>query len=191
MILDSQNTCYLTTEVPCVSPSVISIWGAVGWRDVLALVLHDDKQVSFWPFDGRLNDLLLPGRIIIVETYPTECYTWFFPEPVKGKGNLEVRKNVGDDLLNWAKSTCVKLESVLAQTIREGFPEGDDPFDAVVGLFGMYAFILGQRRAGAKGSGTAGTGARGSDSSGGGITPPIPETRCLAGASRLPRRLPS
>ena len=37
----------------------------------------------------------------------------------------------------------------------------------------------------------AGTGARGSDSTGRGITPPISATRRLAGASRLPLRLPS
>ena len=53
------------------------------------------------------------------------------------------------------------------------------------------AFSLGQRCPGAQGSGTAGTGARGSDSTGRGITPPISATRRLAGASRLPRRLPS
>ena len=52
------------------------------------------------------------------------------------------------------------------------------------------AFSLGQRRPGAQGSGTAGTGARGSDSSGRGITPSIPATRRLAGASRLHRHLP-
>ena len=39
---------------------------------------------------------------------------------------------------------------------------------------------LGQRRPGAQGSGTAGTGARGCDSSGRGITPPIPATSRLA-----------
>ena len=39
-----------------------------------------------------------------------------------------------------------------------------------------------------QGSGTAGTGARGSDSSGRGITPPIPATGRLAGASQLHRR---
>ena len=51
------------------------------------------------------------------------------------------------------------------------------------------AFSLGQRRPGAPGSGTAGTGARGRDSSGWGITPSIPATGRLAGASRLHRHL--
>src|SRR5882762_5659062 len=48
-----------------------------------------------------------------------------------------------------------------------------------------YSFSFGQRRAGAQSSGTAGAGARGVDSSGRWITPPIPATRGLAGATRF------
>jgi len=48
---------------------------------------------------------------------------------------------------------------------------------------GGRRFRFGQRRARAPSGGTAG--ARGSDSSGRGITPPIPETRRLARASRF------
>jgi len=50
---------------------------------------------------------------------------------------------------------------------------------------GGRRFRFGQRRAGAQSGGTAGAGARGSNSSGRGITPPIPETRRLARASRF------
>lgn len=115
---------------------------------MLAPALHDDKGVSLWPFDGRLNDLLLPGRIIIVETYPADGYTWFFPEPLKGKGEQETRKNAGDHLLVWAESAHVALDAALARTIKEGFPDGDDAFDAVVGLFGMIEVAVGRRHAG-------------------------------------------
>ena len=45
----------------------------VGWRDVLAPALRDDKNVALWPFDGRLDELLRPGKIVIAETYPAEC----------------------------------------------------------------------------------------------------------------------
>jgi hypothetical protein len=48
-----------------------------------------------------------------------------------------------------------------------------------------YSFSFGQRRAGAQSGGTAGAGARGVDSSSRGITPPIPATRRLAGATRF------
>jgi hypothetical protein len=63
----------------------------VGWRDVLAPALRYDKYVALWPFDGQLDGLLQPGKIVVAETYPAECYGWFFSEPLIGKGKLEVR----------------------------------------------------------------------------------------------------
>jgi hypothetical protein len=129
-------------------PNQVGKGAIVGWRDVLAPALRGDKGVSLWPFDGRLNDLPLPGRMIIVETYPAECYTWFFPEPVKGKGEQEIRMKAGRHLLKWAKTACVELDPALNRTIQEGFPEGDDAFDAVLGLFGMIEVVTGRRQSG-------------------------------------------
>ena len=120
----------------------------VGWRDVLAPALREANPLNLWPFDGRLNDLLMPRSIVIAETYPAECYRWFFPEPVKGKGELEVRMKAGDHLLKWAKSARVELDNALASTIDEGFPAGDDAFDAVVGLFGLIEVVMGRRHPG-------------------------------------------
>jgi hypothetical protein len=120
----------------------------VGWRDVLAPALREDNPLSLWPFDGRLDDLLTPGKIVVAETYPAECYGWFFPEPLKGKGTLEVRKKAGGHLMRWAETACVELDPALARTIKQGFPEGDDPFDAVVGLFGMIQVVVGRRKPG-------------------------------------------
>jgi hypothetical protein len=117
----------------------------VGWRDVLTPAIRDENAVSLWPFDGRLDDLLMPGRIVVAETYPAECYGWFFPEPLQGKGKPGVRRQVGSHLLRWANSAWVELESALASTIERGFPEGDDAFDAVVGLFGMIEVVTRRR----------------------------------------------
>jgi hypothetical protein len=120
----------------------------VGWRHVLAPALRADKNVALWPFDGRLDKLLRPSKIVIAETYPAECYCWFFSEPLRGKGKLEVRKRAAARLLQWASSTGVELTAALREDIEEGFPEGDDAFDAVVGLFGMIEVITGRRGAG-------------------------------------------
>jgi hypothetical protein len=120
----------------------------VGWRDVLVPALENDSHVLIWPFDGDLNSLLLPGNIVVVETYPAECYGWFLPEPLRGKGKLEVRRAVGGHLTKWAASLALAPEPSLLYMIERGFPEGDDAFDAVVGLMGMIEVVTGRRKPG-------------------------------------------
>jgi hypothetical protein len=121
----------------------------IGWRDVLVPALSDKKPALLWPFDGSLDSLLKPGNTVIVETYPAECYGWFFQgQPLKGKGKLEVRRRIGPTLLNWAKSAKVALDPELQCTIEDGFPN-DDAFDATVGLFGMLEVLTNRRGSGA------------------------------------------
>jgi hypothetical protein len=117
----------------------------IGWRDVLAPAVGNDKSVVLWPFDGYLDELLKPGNVLIVETYPAECYGWFFQGGIKGKGDAEVRKKAGGALLDWARKANVKLDPDLTHTIEQGFPDGDDAFDATVGLFGILEVLLGRR----------------------------------------------
>jgi hypothetical protein len=120
----------------------------IGWQDVLAPAVGSDKSVVLWPFDGSLDSLLKPGNIVVVETYPAECYCWFFQsEPLRGKGKLEVRRQAGPALLKWAHSANVTLAPELRRTIEDGFPN-DDAFDATVGLFGMLEVILNRRNSG-------------------------------------------
>jgi len=42
----------------------------------------------------------------------------------------------------------VTLANCLAEDIQSGFPQGDDAFDAVVGLFGMLQVCLGEHGSG-------------------------------------------
>jgi hypothetical protein len=120
----------------------------IGWRDVLAPAVGNDKSVVLWPFDGSLDALLKPRNVVIVETYPAECYGWLFQGGVKGKGNAEVRKKASGALFEWAGKANVKLDPDLMQTIEQGFPDGDDAFDATVGLFGILEVLLRRRTAG-------------------------------------------
>jgi hypothetical protein len=120
----------------------------IGWRDVLAPALGNDKSVVLWPFDGSIDALLKPGKVVIVETYPAECYGWFFEGGIRGKGDAEVRKKASGALFEWAGKANVKLDSDLMQTIEYGFPDGDDAFDATVGLFGILEVLLRRRTAG-------------------------------------------
>jgi hypothetical protein len=120
----------------------------VGWRDVLAPALNNGKDVLLWPFGGDLHDLLLPDKIVVVETYPAECYCWFLPQPLRGKRKQEVRRAVGRHLTKWAATLDLALEPALHGMIEKGFSDGDDAFDAVVGLFGMIAVVTGRRQPG-------------------------------------------
>jgi hypothetical protein len=113
----------------------------VGWRDLLAPVLRGDETLSLWPFDGRLDSLLVPGSVVIAETYPAECYRWFSRKPVV-KSDISSRKTAGNDLLSWAKAKGVVLDDDLHADLQAGFIFGDDPFDACVGLFGMLKVVL-------------------------------------------------
>ena len=54
----------------------------------------------------------------------------------------------GASLLRWADSHEVTLANCLTEDIQSGFPQGDDAFDAVAGLFGMIRVCLGQREPG-------------------------------------------
>jgi len=116
-----------------------------GWRDVLTPALLN-RTSTLWPFDGPLGSLLKPGHTVIVETYPAEYYGWFFQKrlPIR-KTRMDARQQVAPALLNWAGSANVMLAPDLQRAIQGGFPQGDDAFDAVVGLFGMMEVLMHRR----------------------------------------------
>ncbi len=117
----------------------------VGWREVIVPAL---RTVSVWPFDGPLSSLLLPGKVVVAETFPAECYAWFSGNRLGSKRKTDDRKKFGASLLRWAGDSTVLLENDLTKAIEGGFPDGDDSFDGVVGLFGMLQVCLGQRSPG-------------------------------------------
>ncbi len=83
----------------------------IGWRDVLAPALRKQAPISLWPFDGPLPSLLVPGNVVVAETYPAECYSWF------PKGTLGSKRERGDrrTLLRQAGVSSFRLlRSVIA-----------------------------------------------------------------------------
>lgn len=122
-----------------------------GWRDVIAPALESPSfDVAVWPFDGTLDKLLQHSQTVIVETYPAEFYQHLGLN-VRSKKDQKDRQANATHLLHWAHSSRVKLSPDLQSTIEDGFgpsPEGEDPFDAVVGLFGMLNVVLGYRESG-------------------------------------------
>jgi hypothetical protein len=120
-----------------------------GWKDAIIPAMKKyPHAVRLWPFDGPFQALLTPGSVVIAETYPAEYYPWLFEAALKGKGKQSVRKAAGIALIKWAKKRRVSLDEPLIAMIQNGFPEGDDAFDASVGLFGILEVVLGWRESG-------------------------------------------
>lgn len=130
-----------------------------GWRDVLAPALSDDpRSVYLWPFDGALRDLLRPGRIVVAETYPTEFYGHLgikFSVPRAGrKSGKRVqgeRRRQAPLLLHWAQEASVLFADELQTQVQDGFgntSDGEDRFDAAVGLLGMLNVVNGAQPTG-------------------------------------------
>lgn len=137
-----------------------------GWREVLqpaicGSVVSDSVGYAIWPFSGQLSDLLSPGRVVLVETYPAEFYSplgvnfsvCHLPKidgPIHqrdGKRSQAARKRNVYKLLEQAEHTDIVCDPMLVAQLEEGFeasPSGEDAFDAVIGLLGMLQVILGK-----------------------------------------------
>ena len=112
-------------------------------------LLDEDRPVRFWPFDGTLDDLLgEPGpALVIVETYPAEFYG-HLGLSVATKRSQAVRRACAKAVFEWAEEARVDLSDPFQETVRNGFgsaADGEDPFDAAVGLCGMLNVVLGRR----------------------------------------------
>jgi hypothetical protein len=127
-----------------------------GWQDVLSPALRAKGfRVSLWPFDGDLAALLKQYSCIIVETYPAEaCLHLDITPPGRGwsKRKQEDRAKHYKTLSSWAEKRKIKLSSSLDDELRDGFgpsEDGEDPFDATLGIFSMLEVVLGHRSDGA------------------------------------------
>ena len=123
----------------------------VGWRDLLAPALAaTDIGLAMWPFDGTLQECMAAERITVAEAYPAEYYRHLDLPLVRGgsKRRQQSRIASGGRLIEWAAVAGVRLDDALQCALREGFgvrPDGEDPFDAVVGTCGILNVVLGLR----------------------------------------------
>lgn len=116
-----------------------------GWRELL---LPNWDNITLWPFDGSLTELAFGpnAKPVVAEAYPGEFYHHFGMFAQRGsKRSQAVRQHEGTKLLGWAERQRVTISAELQTQITSGFgpkPDGEDPFDAVVGLFGMLNVVL-------------------------------------------------
>ena len=120
--------------------------GAIaGWR---LLQREAPGSLLLWPFDGPLESLLRTGRTVVAETYPGDVVHQLGLGLVRGKRRQERRRAMATGLIGAATALGIELDPMLEDEIRGGFgssPSGEDRFDAVVGLVGMLAVVLGAR----------------------------------------------
>ena len=124
-----------------------------GWREVLQPALSI-PGVRLWPFSGALPELLERKGTVIAETYPGDVYSYVgAPLPPvdgrRGKRHQPSRIESATSMLDWASRAGVDLTNDAEAVITNGFgpsKAGEDAFDALVGLHGMLAVLLGLRR---------------------------------------------
>jgi hypothetical protein len=116
-----------------------------GWRDLLRPALLR-REISIWPFEGKLDELVDAGRTVVVEAYPAEAYARIGVPRAFGKQDQARRAAIGPVIADWADYFGIELTPDLREQILDGFGSddcGEDRFDAVTGLFGMLDVVLG------------------------------------------------
>jgi hypothetical protein len=119
-----------------------------GWRDILQPARQ--RGALLWPFDGPLSELAAQRRLAICETYPAEAYGHIgirFP-PGASKRRRADRAAVAAALPSRCGAHDIHLTGTMSNAISDGFgprPEGEDAFDAAMGLLAMIEVVEGRR----------------------------------------------
>lgn len=120
-----------------------------GWRELLVPGLHQHANLRLWPFHGSLANLTQPGQSVVIETYPAECYHHLGLHFGRTSKRDSAARAAHARLLHaWIDTHDITLDPTLAAQIDAGFgptPDGEDPFDALIGLLGLLNVALGHR----------------------------------------------
>lgn len=125
-----------------------------GWKDLLVpRIRANNETIAFWPFSGELNRLFRSHPVVVAETYPAEAYQHLgFSRTRWSKRSQSGRHARGKEIRKWALQRPVALDQPTLTKIDGGFgtkKDGEDPFDALVGLCSMLEVVLGYRADGA------------------------------------------
>ena len=127
-----------------------------GWESLLAPALDDPElNLKIWLFSGSLADICTNENIVVLETYPAEFYGHFglsFSFTVRRSKRRQIdRKAFVHQLRSWPGDHQLELDSSILDSIMDSFGnglDGEDRFDAFVGLYGMINVILGNHPTG-------------------------------------------
>ena len=100
-------------------PKQVGRAAIIGWRDLLApALLEPTHDIKFWPFDGDLESLFAPGRIVVAETYPAEAGIHLGINPPGSdwsKTSQEGRRLQSNRIFDWANLRPNRTESSTGQ----------------------------------------------------------------------------
>lgn len=121
-----------------------------GWRDLLASAIRcKTLSLGLWPFQGRLSELFGKYTTVVAETYPAEAYGHIgFPKMWKGKTDQTKRRKMSPVFHAWRAKRPAHFDDPTIEQIDDGFgslKDGEDRFDAFVGLCSMIEITLGHR----------------------------------------------
>lgn len=121
-----------------------------GWREV---IIPNLSRIGLWPFDGSLQDLAASKQFVLAETYPGDVYARLgFPRRGWSKRRHEDRAALAHLFRTWLQGQADIDARAVLSSIETGFGQdgnGEDRFDALVGLLGMIDVVMGQRSDGA------------------------------------------
>jgi len=128
-------------------PSQVGKAAIAGWREIIMPARR--RGARLWPFDGALAELAGP-RPVIAETYPADAYRQV---ELEMRGNMSKlrqgdRHEVMVGLCDRARQHGITFSPELCRQVAEGFGarrDGDDAFDALIGLLGMIEVVDGRR----------------------------------------------
>jgi len=151
LVRDAASPLFWTLGAKQVGKAAIT-----GWRDVLAPALANPALgVGLWPFAGELEQLTSKHRMVVAETYPGEAYGHLgLQNGGWSKKSQLHRQNRAHEINAWRDQRIGQLAfHANAQTsVDDGFgdeSDGEDKFDAFVGLCSMLDVVLGHRNEGA------------------------------------------
>jgi hypothetical protein len=123
----------------------------IGWQ-LIAAARRAQPGIRLWPFDGPLSELLTGrAQTVVAETYPREYYRHLGPTARWSKRRRADRLRQIPGLFTWAESLPVEWDAGIHRRVQSGFSDdsnGEDEFDAVIGLLAMIAVVTGALDAG-------------------------------------------
>ena len=122
------------------------------WQQLLIRLVMGGFDCKLWPFDGRLAQFK-SHQLVVAEVYPAEMYGHVGIEfPVinakrTGKRSQVARAHNGAKMFGVGQRLNVVFDGASTAEIERGFgngADGEDRFDALVGLLGMLLVLEGE-----------------------------------------------